>query len=508
MRIDIRSSIEFLVTAVLAAALVLAATALFGAEENAYTQHREGVLGTSLDVTIHGASREQAAQALDAALAEIARLDKIFSTYRVDSELMQLNAARATNAASDELLDVLQACETWNAQTQGGFSCRLQPLQALWNEAEATQVIPERPVVRSLARTLNQAGLTLDAATRTVTLAEPLALDLSGIATGYIVDRALAVLRAQLPDDAAIKFDIGGDAVYRGAPPERSGWQVGVADPQALADNTGFLATLALKDKAVTASGHASRKRSIARRDFSYILAARDGWPIENGTSSVVVVDALAIADAALTADAVSTALATLALTEGIDWVNTLDGVEALVIDASGHQLSSDGWSTLLASEADAPAASAGTTLTLDYTLPEFSVADYNRPYVAIWISDTEQKPLKTLLLLGETERWARENTRWWRRVGRRNPELLDGVARPTRAPGAYQLQWDGKDDFGVALPPGPYLLHVEASRENGGSTYRELPFSWGGTEVYEQETMPDGELGALHLRISNGRAQ
>lgn len=508
MRIDIRSSIGFLVTAVLAAALVLAATALFGAENGAYTQHRDGVLGTSLDVTIHGASPEQAEQALDAALAEIARLDQIFSTYRIDSELMQLNAARATNAASAELLDVLQACETWYARTQGGFSCRLQPLQSLWNEAEAEQAIPERPVVRSLARMLNQAELKIDVAARTVALAEPLALDLSGIATGYIVDRALAVLRAQLPGDSAIKFDIGGDAIYRGAPPDSDGWQVGVADPLALADNAGFLARLTLKNSAVTASGHASRTRSIARRDFSYILAPRDGWPIENGTSSVVVVDASRVADAALVADAVSTTLATLALTEGIDWVNTLDGVEALVIDASGHQLSSDGWSALLATDATAPAASAGTAMTLDYTLPEFSVADYNRPYVAIWISDTEQKPLKNLLLLGETERWARENTRWWRRVGRRNPELLDGVARPTRAPGAYRLQWDGKDDFGVALPPGSYLLHVEASRENGGSSYKELPFSWGDTEVFDQDLAPAGELGAIHLRISNGRAQ
>lgn len=497
-----KSGLGFIITALIAASLVLFALSVMAAEEQLFTQHRDGVLGTSLDVTIHGADAATAEGALNAALAEIARLEQIFSTYRADSELMLLNAARGTDSASTEMLDVLRHCSDWYAKTEGKFSCRLQPLQTLWNEAQASQVIPERPAVRALARALNQAEVLIDADKRTVQISEPIALDPSGLATGYIVDHALAVLREVAPAVTAIKLDIGGDAVYWGTPPAHQGWQVAVADPHKLADNANFLATLALTSKAVTASGHTSRKRTIARRDFSYILTARDGWPIENGTASVVV------ADTALLADAVATTLAVQGLTEGIDWVNTLDGVEALVIDAAGHQLSSDGWSALLAGDTSAPETSDAAAMTLDYTLPDFSVADYNRPYLAIWISDAEQKPLKNLLLLGETERWARENTRWWRRVGRRNPELLDGVARPTRGPGEYQLQWDGKDDFGVALPPSSYLLHLEASRENGGSTYKELPFAWGGTEVIEQALTPDGELGAIHLRIANGQAQ
>jgi FAD:protein FMN transferase len=500
-----KSICGFLVTALLATLIGLVALGAVAAEEpftQPFTQHRDGVLGTSLDVVIHGTDAATAERALNAALAEIARLEEIFSTYRADSEVMQLNAARATDAASAELLDVLGHCAQWYATTEGKFSCRLGRLQTLWAEAEAKQIIPERSDVRGLARASNQATVIIDTDAHKVSLGEPVVLDPSGLATGYIVDHALALLREAAPDATAIKLDIGGDALYWGQPPGQNGWQVAVADPHKLADNANFLATLALTSKAVTASGHSSRRRTIARRDFSYILAARDGWPIENGTTSVVV------ADSALIADAVATTLAAQGLTEGIDWVNTLDGVEALVIDAAGLQLSSDGWSALLAPATNAAATFGAVAMTLDYTLPDFDAASYNRPYLAIWITDTEQKPLKNLLLLGETERWARENTRWWRRVGRRNAGLLDGVARPTRGPGEYQLQWDGKDDFGVVLPPGSYLLHLEASRENGGSTYKELPFAWGGTESHDQQLAPDGELGAIHLRISNGQVQ
>lgn len=479
--------------------LLLPAFAL-AAEELVLRQHHDGVLGTSLDVTIYGADMAAMEQAAAAALDEIARLEQILSTYRTGSELMLLNAARATDSASPELLDVVQHCNVWQAATAGKFSCRLGGLQALWAEAAASQQLPERPAVRSLARAISQAELFVDADRHAIRLGEPIALDPSGLAKGYIIDRAMAVLRASLPNAQAIKLDIGGDALYHGHPAGQHGWEVAVADPNDIADNQGFLATLALNSKAVAASGHRSRTHTIGRRKFSHILVARDGWPVEDGTSAIVV------ADSAIVADAVATALSVQALTDGIDWINTLEGVEALVIDSAGHQLNSSGWSALLAEGTDSGSSSGFGQLTLDYALPAFEIAAYNRPYLAIWISDAEQAPLKNLLLLGENERWARENSRWWRRVGRRNPELLDGVARPTRGPGEYQVQWDGRDDFGAALPPGSYLLHLEASRENGGSSYQALPFSWGSDGEQSLQLAPEGELGAIHLQISNGQ--
>jgi thiamine biosynthesis lipoprotein len=492
------------------------------AESEPFIQHYDGVLGTSLDLTLYGADQSAMEQATTAAIAEIARLEQIFSTYRPDSELMQLNAALSTTSASPELLEVVQRCIQWYDTTAGKFSCRLGKLQALWKTAAAKQVIPDRPEVRHQAREVTQAELFVDTAARTIRIGAPIALDPSGLAKGYIIDKTLAVLRAQLPDAQAIKVDIGGDAIYWGSPPAQRGWQVAVADPNNTADNQAYLATLALTSKAVAASGHESRKHVIARHEFSHILTPRDGWPVENGTSSVV------IATDTTTADAVATALTLQSLVEGIDWVNTLDGVEALVVDSAGHQLSSRGWNALLAqatnvsgssvdvavasSETRVPANTEATSnagsaqiLTLDYVLPEFAVASYNRPYLAIWISDTAQAARKNLLLLGENARWARENTRWWRRVGRRSPTLLDGVARPTRGPGEYQLQWDGKDDFGNALPAGNYILHLEASRENGDSTYQALPFVWGEGDAHVQELPPDGELGAIRLEVANG---
>jgi thiamine biosynthesis lipoprotein len=467
-----------------------------------FVRHYEGVLGSTLDITVYHDDLQAAEQAANAAVAEIARLEQVLSHYRADSELSQLNNMRATDEASADLLAIVQHCAHWQQNTDGKFSCRLGALQGLWREAEKSQSIPDRAAVRAQARALNQAELRVDAARTFISMGEGIILDPNALATGYIVDQAMAQLRQQLPRAQAIKLDAGGDAFYWGTPPGQQGWQVGIADPLNPADTGALLGSLHLSSKAVTASGHVNRKRTIARREFSHILQARDGWPVENGTAAVVV------ADNALTADAVATTLAVQALGEGIDWVNTLDGVEALVIDSGGHQLSSDGWNALLAGNSDdAGAADAalgsGDSFVLDYMQPEFDVAGYNRPYIAIWITDTAQNPRKNLLLLGDNERWARENTRWWRRVGRRNPALLDGVARPTRAPGQHQLQWDGRDDFGKPLTEGLYELHLEAAREGGGSSYQKVPFSWGSGDVQVVEIPADGELGSIKLQIS-----
>lgn len=478
----------------LVVAALLGAHAAIAGEPGVF--HREGVLGTSLDVTVHGAEPGDAAAAFDALLAEARRLESILSGYRPDSELSALNRARAASALSPELAEVLRLCEEWRARSEERFSCRMGQVIDLWRAAEREQRVPDRVRVRTLAWGLNRAELDVEQDMEGGSLALPEGLSIApdGVAKGYIIDRLAVLLRARLPG-AAFKLDIGGDALYQGEPPGRDGWEVAVANPVASADNGDFAARLRLDSRAIAASGHHSRERRIGHRAFSHILQPRDGWPVAAAPAAVVVA-----ADAA-TADAVATALAAGDLSGGVDWVDTLPGVEALLIAPNGRQLASAGWNALLAPGEPAR----GVALRLNYAIPDPGVAGYHRPYLAIWISDSEREPVRNLLLLGETPRWARENRNWWRRVGRESPQLLDGVARPTRRPGDYSLVWDGRDDFGRPLPAGDYSLHVEASREGGDASYRRIPFTLGGGTL-EETFDAEGELGRIRLRVPGGR--
>ena len=458
-----------------------------------YDRHYDGVLGTSMDVSLYGAASTQVDAAMGAALAEIARLDAILSTWRDDSVLMTLNRARSGTDLPEELLEVLRLCETWRERSRSIFSCRLGQVIAKWDAAEQNQELPEVPQMLPVARTANQSQIVVDAANRAVTLGEAIDIEPSGLAKGYVIDRALAVLRAALPESPAIKVDIGGDAVYWGAPPTADGWEVQVADPAAVADNGGFISTVSLNGLAIATSGHDSRTRTIGNRVFSHILDTRRGWPVAEGSYAV------AIAADAASADAIATALAAQQFELARAWAEGLDNVAVLLAN-EGNLWTSPGWQTLLGEELQRQTR-ASISMAMDYAIPRVNGSSYERPYVAVWVSDTRGTPLRNLLLLGGEQRWASTNSIWWRRTGRRGLLEVNSVTRPTRTPGEYQLVWDGKDDTGASVLEGEYLLNVEASREYGGHDLVSLPFTVSaGTQSFSHPG--EGEVGPFSFSL------
>jgi len=448
-----------------------------------------------MDVTVYGVEPTSLDPAVDSALAEIARLEQILSTWREDSEIMVLNRERVTSLASDALLEVVEACETWSEVSNGAFSCRLGQVISFWNEAEARQVLPKVPEVLPIARSARESTVGFDKAARLIELGEGISLETSGLAKGYIIDQALALLRRELPGATAIKVDVGGDASYWGAPPGENGWQVSVADPLSLSDTSNFIATLSLSGMAVATSGHQTRGWTFGEEQFSHILDTRRGWPIDNGLYSVV------IAPDAITADAMATTLATLFPARAMELVNGMEGVEAMIIEANGNQSTSTNWQAYMAGGEELEVDS-GIEFSLEYSIPHIRTSSYRAPYTAIWVEDGAGRPIKNLLLLGEDKKWARTNSLWWSRIGRGEDLVASNVTRPTRLPGNYTLGWDGKDDQGNAIPVGEYRLMVEASREHGDHGYLTIPFTLKeGTQVIEQEG--EGEVGGLVLTLT-----
>ncbi|HWK55312.1 MAG TPA: DUF2271 domain-containing protein [Hyphomicrobiales bacterium] len=473
--------------------LVLAAL-LPGATAAQDVQHFEQryaeVLGTTLELSMYGPDLPAMERAAAAALAEIERLDGIFSHRRQDSEVMRLNRARLVTGASSELLDLIELCAQWEQASESRFSCKLGRLQALWDEAERSQVLPDQQQLRRLAATIATARPALFRGTRTVSLPEPVELDMTDIATGFILDHVLTLLRRNLPDATAIGMDlVGTDAIYWGQPPAIDGWHVDIAHPLQ-AEDGGPLITLSTTGRAITVRSHLDRYRTIAGQRYSQTLVPGSGWPVENG------IGAIALASSAVASNVAATAMTLQSTAAAIAWTDAQDNLDAMALDASGNHAESARWQTFVAEETSL---NDDSVLALTYTLPPLQPqGTYYRPYLAIWISDPDQRPRKNLLLLGQEQRWARENSRWWRRVGRTDPSLVDGIARPTRAPGEYRLIWDGRDEDGAKLAHGDYLLHLEAARQEGGHSYLAIPFSLGTAQSLE---LPgEGELGRIVL--------
>lgn len=147
-------------------------------------------------------------------------------------------------------------------------------------------------------------------------------------------------------------------------------------------------------------------------------------------------------------------------------------------------------------------------TLNLSVGIPRLSVAEYHRPYVAIWIEKQGATP-RTLsvwydydMKKGEGTKWLRDVRQWWRASGRTMSFPADGVTGATRAPGDNKIAFvAGKGPLG-ALSPGNYTLIVEAAREVGGREVVRLPFAWPAKPGSTVKAQGNAELGTVALNF------
>lgn len=146
------------------------------------------------------------------------------------------------------------------------------------------------------------------------------------------------------------------------------------------------------------------------------------------------------------------------------------------------------------------PAAAQSIDLTV--TIPRLSVAEYHRPYVAIWL-EKAGAPAKTLAVWydhdmkdNEGTKWLRDVRQWWRASGRGLSFPADGITGATKAPGTHKVSF-GADALGK-LEAGDYTLLVEAAREVGGRELVKLPFSWPPKPGQAASAAGSEELGAV----------
>jgi hypothetical protein len=127
-------------------------------------------------------------------------------------------------------------------------------------------------------------------------------------------------------------------------------------------------------------------------------------------------------------------------------------------------------------------ATATATGLQLSLKLPP-QVGEYHNPYVAVWLEDNSGKSVRTLMLWRERSKWLKDIRRWWRKVGRKDENLVDAVTSATRAAGLYQLNFQALDDDKNTLAAGDYILHIEVVRENGGRGMIKQKFTLNGTK-------------------------
>ena len=141
--------------------------------------------------------------------------------------------------------------------------------------------------------------------------------------------------------------------------------------------------------------------------------------------------------------------------------------------------------------------------------LPRLNVAEYHRPYAAVWLERADQSFAANLAVWyklnsrnNEGTKWLKDMRQWWRKSGRELQMPVDGFSGATRAPGVHTLNFSDTKAPLDKLPPGEYQLVVEAVREAGGRELVRVPFAWPPKAAQSGSARGEHELGQVSVDI------
>jgi len=303
-------------------ALVLA-LAFAGGDPGAWHADTQRKMGTKVEVQIWHKDAARARELLDAAMAELDRIEAAMSTYRADSEISRVNRLAATEAVpvSQELYDLVARSLELSALSDGAFDITFDSVGQLYSFRDG--LIPGEEALQSALPALDYRLVTLDPAARTIRFArEGVRINLGGIGKGYACEQVAALLQAAGVEHALI--NAGGDTRLVG---DRRGrpWLVGIRDPD---DAATIVSRLPLVNEAISTSG--DYERYFIDDDgtrYHHILDPGTG----RSASSVRSVSVIG-PDATLT-DALSTTLFILGTQQGLALIESIPDYEAAIID-------------------------------------------------------------------------------------------------------------------------------------------------------------------------------
>ncbi|NHZ92386.1 DUF2271 domain-containing protein [Massilia sp. CCM 8733] len=151
-----------------------------------------------------------------------------------------------------------------------------------------------------------------------------------------------------------------------------------------------------------------------------------------------------------------------------------------------------------------------GADLAVKFEIPQLNVAEYHRPYVAMWLERADQSVAANLSVLYDVKKkdnagtkWVKDLRTWWRKAGRDVELPMDGVSGATRSAGEQTISF-GPARSGIdKLPAGDYKLVIEAARESGGRELVRVPFSLPLKGKQTFSARGKEELGAVSLQIT-----
>lgn len=285
-------------------------------------------MGSEFKIVLYCADGDAARRASRAAYERIAALDRSFSDYQPDSELMRLcdQAGGPPVPVSADLFDILLRSQAIYEKSNGAFDVTIGPVVRLWRRARRDRKLPSFENLQRARSLVSSKLMHLDQAARTVQLEKKgMKIDLGGIAKGYASQEAIKVLKSQGVHRALVAG--AGDIVVGDAPPDKHGWSIAVAPLDSAKEKPEVY--LSLSNVAISTAGDAERFVEIGGKRYSHIVDPQTGLGVVDRCSVTVVAP-----DGAL-ADALDTTTYLLGPERGLPLIESTKGAAAYIVRAT-----------------------------------------------------------------------------------------------------------------------------------------------------------------------------
>ena len=292
------------------------------------------LMGTRVDIVAQGDGPDATAAAVQAAFAEMQRLERMMSRHRADSlvSAMHRSAGQGLVMAPPELVSVLQRAAELSRLSEGAFDITVGAYHG-WSFDPQDARMPAPEDLRRERRLVDFRDVLVRPATGQAGLGRPgMRIDLGGVAKLPILQAGLHVLEQRGVRHAMVNG--GGDVLTRGQLLGQD-WRVGIRDPRA---PERLIHTVQVSDACVASSGDYERCFVRDGRRYHHVLDPRTGMP-SRGVRGVVTVSRQPDP-----VNGLGAAIMVAGATAGGHLLSPLREVDSLIVDADARVSTTGRW--------------------------------------------------------------------------------------------------------------------------------------------------------------------
>ncbi|MFD1486196.1 FAD:protein FMN transferase [Lacticaseibacillus baoqingensis] len=283
------------------------------------------LMGTVVTIRVYDKGKKAA---LDRSFDRVKQLANEVTVNEKGSEVDAVNAQAGKKAVkvTPAVYRLIKYAKAYSDRSQGAFDLAIGPITSLWHIGFPDARKPSQAEISARLPLVNYRDVTLNDAKQTVYLKRPgMALDLGGIAKGFITDEVVKVLKRNGVTTAIV--DLGGNIYVLGHSPKQKNadWTVGIQDPKKARGTA--IGTVPASNKTVVTSGIYERKLVVNGHTYSHLMDPKSGYPYENNLMGVSIVTKKSV-----DGDALSTATFDKGLAGGMTFIEKTHYADAIFI--------------------------------------------------------------------------------------------------------------------------------------------------------------------------------